>query len=309
MELILLFTFLSVACLVLAASQLAGSDPARERLRRLQGIAGREGPEDPHAGVLLDEGRGVLVRLLGHLGGTGADPNGAAARKTRRRLIQAGWRRPGAVPVYLGLRLLCALGLPLLLLLSRLSAGLDPSRLVALLALATGIGLVAPSWLLDRRIQKRQLGIEQGLPDALDLLVVCIEAGLALTASVARVATEYARSNPALAEEFELVALESHAGRSTVEALRGLAERTGLSEVSSLVAMLIQTERFGTSVADALRVHADAMRVRRIQKAEEAASKAPLKMLFPAGLFIFPATLILIAGPGVLRLVTTLSGN
>ena len=117
------------------------------------------------------------------------------------------------------------------------------------------------------------------------------------------------RSNRPLAEEFELVALESHAGKSNVDALRGLADRTGIDEVSSLVAMLVQTERFGTSVADALRVHADGMRVRRIQIAEEHAAKAPIKMLFPAGLFIFPATLIVIAGPGIIRLLATLQGS
>ena len=140
-----------------------------------------------------------------------------------------------------------------------------------------------------------------GLPDALDMMVVCVEAGLGINASLSRIASEFARANPILSAEFELVTLEIRAGKSSTQALRSLAERTGVSEVSSLVAMLVQTERFGTSLADTLRVQADALRVQRLQRAEELAAIAPLKMLVPT-VIIFVATLLVTIGPGMLQL-------
>ena len=140
-----------------------------------------------------------------------------------------------------------------------------------------------------------------GLPDGLDMMVVCVEAGLGINASLVRIADEFVLSNPIMSAEFELVTLEIRTGKSNTEALRALADRTGVSEVSSLVAMLVQTERFGTSLADTLRVQADALRVQRLQRAEELAAIAPLKMLFPT-VIIFVATLIVTIGPGMLQL-------
>ena len=304
-----LLSFCTAAALVLALAAALERDPLRERLLRLRALsAGARRPAESR-GILVDERTGVAGRALAALARRDLDPTSPALAKVRQRLIQAGHRRPSALRIYLGSRIAFAAALPLLVLNAPAAHGLDPLRLSLALGLAAAIGLVAPSFLLDRRIRARQRRIELGLPDALDLLVVCIEAGLGLTSSIARVAQQYTRSNRPLAEEFELVALESQAGKSNVEALRGLRGRTGIAEVSSLVAMLIQTERFGTSVADALRVHADSMRNRRMQGAEEGAAKAPLKMLFPAALFIFPATLIVIAGPGVIRLVATLTGG
>ena len=138
-------------------------------------------------------------------------------------------------------------------------------------------------------------------PDALDLMVVCVEAGLGINMSLKRISREFARSQPILAAEFELVTLEIMAGKRTTDALRSLADRTGVDEVGSLVAMLVQTERFGTSLADTLRVHADGMRAQRMLRAEEQAGKAPLKMLFPT-LIIFIATMIVTIGPGLLQM-------
>jgi tight adherence protein C len=132
-------------------------------------------------------------------------------------------------------------------------------------------------------------------------MVVCVEAGLGINASLARVAREFTRTNPVLSAEFELVTLEIRAGKSSTDALRSLSERTGVSEVASLVAMLVQTERFGTSVADTLRVHAESLRVQRLLRAEEQAAKAPLKMMFPT-LIIFIATLVVTIGPGMLTM-------
>ncbi len=308
---VLVLSFFAAACLFLGIAALLERDAVGSRLASLRdGELGpaRERPDDD-AGILVTEPTGWGARVLAGLAGRDLDPSSPALSKVRRRLLEAGYRRPSALRTYLGSRVALAAGLGLLAFNASVARDLDPTRLGALVAFAAGCGLVLPSFLLDRRIARRQQSIQNALPDALDLLVVCIEAGLALSAAISRVAFQYAASNPELAEEFELVALESQAGKSNVEALRGLAERTGLAEVSSMVAMLVQTERFGTSVADALRVHAQSMRRHRMQVAEEAAAKAPLKMLFPAALFIFPATLMVIAGPGVIRLMTTLSSG
>ena len=147
---------------------------------------------------------------------------------------------------------------------------------------------------------KTDLEIRLALPDALDLMVVCLEAGLTMAAGFARVAREFARSSPSLCDELRLMTAEMQAGKAGADALRGLAERVGIEDVSSLVAMLVQSERFGTSVADALRIQADGMRRDRLQRAEERAQKASVRMLIPAGLLIFPATMIVILGPAAM---------
>jgi tight adherence protein C len=203
--------------------------------------------------------------------------------------------------VFLGARLGLAFLLPALVLLANPAWSLSGREFLAALGAAASLGYVAPGVWLDRRRAARQRALVNGLPDALDLLVVCVEAGLGINASLARVARETVRSHPGLSAEFELVTLETRAGKSSTEALRALAERTGVAEVSALVSMLVQTERFGTRLSDTLRVHAQGMRVRRIQRAEELAGKAPLKMLFPT-LLIFVATLMVTIGPGLMQL-------
>ncbi|NNL87391.1 MAG: type II secretion system F family protein [Myxococcales bacterium] len=303
--LISILSFLTVSFLVGALGLATHRDVVHERLARLRHLGGNA-PFD--SSVLLQERSNVLSRFLARLGRR-VDPSDPSVSKTRKRLIHAGYRRPGALQIYFGLRLALAVIVPIIVANLPFYAGLSPARAGAAMALAAGLGLVIPSFLLDRTVRRRQLEIEHALPDALDLMVVCVESGLGLTAGLARVAREVAASRRILAEELELVALEVQAGKSNVDALRALADRTGVAEVSSLAAMLIQTERFGTSIADALRVHADAMRRRRIQIAEEAAAKAPVKMLFPAGALIFPATLIFIAGPGILKLISALTGQ
>jgi tight adherence protein C len=173
-------------------------------------------------------------------------------------------------------------------------------QLVLALCIATGIGFIAPSVWLDARKDRRQKELRRALPDALDLMVVCVEAGYAINASLARVAQEFAEKTPVLSEELSLVTAETAAGKSLTEALRALSDRTGVDDVSSLVALLVQTERFGTSVADALRVHADAIRIRRMQQAEERAQKAPLKLILPATL-IFLALMLVFMAPSMFR--------
>jgi tight adherence protein C len=194
--------------------------------------------------------------------------------------------------------------LPVLLLVVAMLAasafGLETFQSLLVEVAGLGIGYVGPSMLVDKLRAARQRAIRMALPDALDLMIVCLEAGLSMAAAFGRVAREFARSSPPLCDELRLVTLEMQAGKSGADALRALAERVGLDDVNALVAMLVQSERFGTSVAEALRIQADGMRRDRMQRAEERAQKAAVRMLVPAACFIFPATLIVILGPALM---------
>jgi tight adherence protein C len=291
-----------LAILILASALLAGFGMTQLQLqraarRRLSRLGGR-----PATRPALQGERGVLAEEPGRwLGWLARFARGDEVPGARVRLVEAGYRRPSAPAAYLGARILLALAAPLALLLVASMGGLEQGLLVVLLGCATALGFVLPSFWLDRRRAARQGDVVLGLPDALDLLVVCVEAGLGINASLARIARELATTHRVLSSELELVTLEIRAGKSTTGALRALATRTGVSEVSALVAMLLQTERFGTSLSDTLRVHAEGMRVRRMQRAEELAGRAPLKMMFPTVL-IFVATLIVTIGPGFMQI-------
>jgi tight adherence protein C len=295
--------FLATLALALGLFSTLSGRSVRRRLARLSegGSATASGTAPVGESLLAGDDQGLLLRALGRLGRR-SEQKTTGSSPLQQRLVQAGFRRPGAIPVYYGSRVALALAVPLCLLLLPAAWGLGEVRLIALLCAVSGLGWVLPSWWVDRRKASRQLRIERTLPDALDLMVVCVEAGFGINASLARVAQEFAASNPVFASELELVTLETRAGKSSTEALRGLADRTGVAEVSSLVALLVQTERFGTSVADALRVHAESMRVRRMQRAEERAEKAPLKMIFPT-LLIFLAVLLIILAPAVVQFI------
>jgi tight adherence protein C len=298
-----IFALIFGSCFALAygAYLLPSRSTLKDRLARL--ADGSSVPIDEHGseGLLAEDGNSLLLTLLRPLAGRAAQSTGASVRSLRQRLIEAGYRREKHVLVFLGTRIVLALLLPLLMLFTSPMWDVSELQLAVLLCTAAGIGWVAPSYYLDKARKRRHDSMLRGLPDALDLMVVCVEAGLGINASLARVSREFARNNPVLSAEFELATLEIRAGKSSTDALRALAHRTGVSEVGSLVAMLVQTERFGTSLADALRVQADSMRVQRMQRAEEQAAKAPLKMLFPT-LIIFIATLIVTLGPGMLQL-------
>jgi tight adherence protein C len=171
-----------------------------------------------------------------------------------------------------------------------------------LLVVALGFGYMAPDIWLSRKVNRRQHRLRLSLPDALDLLVICVEAGLGLDQAILRVAEELKHVHPELSEEMRLVNLEMRLGKTRLEALRALSSRTGVDDIKALVAMLVQTERFGTSVAQSLRVHSDALRIKRRQRAEEQAAKAPVKMVPVLVFFIFPALLVVILGPAVIAL-------
>lgn len=296
----LLFSALVVAAtvsLVMGVGSFAVA-PTRRRLDRLANRTGAAGPAVRRESLLAPREAGPLTRLLARIGSLAGGREAEASQPLQRRLVYAGFRRPTAPAVYMGLRLVLALGLPLAVLAFPVAWTLDQTTLLALLFATTAAGYVGPSLVLDRLVHRRQRRLELSLPDALDLMVVCVEAGFAVNASLARVAEEFGPSNPVFAHEIALAVHEAQAGKSTTEALRRLSDRTGVADLSALTALLIQTERFGTSVADALRVHADAMRVKRMLRAEERAQRAPLKLIFPSVL-IFLGVLLIFLIPGL----------
>jgi len=217
--------------------------------------------------------------------------------KTRALLIQAGYRSPQHVTIYRGLRVLfAAIGFLTVFLVS----GFDsPLLLLGLLA----FGFFIPRFLLKRKVKERQRRLRLGLPDGLDLTVICVEAGLSLDQAMMRVGQDLNHAHPELSSEFHLFDLETRAGKPRVEALRNLADRTGVDDIRALVATLIQTDRFGTSVAQALRVHSDSLRTERRQRAEEQAAKTTVKMIIPLVLFVMPSLIFVTVGPAVIQLM------
>jgi tight adherence protein C len=224
----------------------------------------------------------------------------------RLLLNQAGFRSSGAHHSYLVIRWVLPAALVVLAMVCGKIAGVT-NRTLYLMVLASGIiGFLLPDFVLRSKIRKRQEEITDSLPDGLDLLVVCVEAGLGMNAAFVKITEEFRLSSPALSEEFDVVNREMVAGKPRQEALRALSERTGVEDVQSLVAMLIQTEKLGTSLAQSLRVHSDSLRMRRRQKAEEAAAKTTIKLIFPLVFLMFPALFIVILGPGVIQVINIL---
>lgn len=220
----------------------------------------------------------------------------------RLRLTQAGFRREEALTTFFGIRVMLALALfglfSTTIILER------PNMMVALGGL--GFGYVLPGMVLARMAKRRAHRIRLSLADALDLLVVSVEAGLGLDQALSRVGAELAFAYPELSSELKLINLELRAGKPRAEALRNLADRTGVDDLSSLVTMLIQTDKFGTSVAQSLRVYSETLRTKRRQRAEEAAAKTGVKMVFPLVFCIFPAIWVVTLGPAVIKFVQIL---
>ena len=213
-----------------------------------------------------------------------------------QRLVRAGYRGEAAVKIFYGFKVLTPVVLCVIVLLTGISK-LSPFFMYAS---CLGIGFIGPDFWLGRRIKKRQKRIRRGLPDVLDLLVVCVEAGLSLDQATARAAQELHRAQPELCDELNVVVLEQRAGRARSDAWRNLAERTDEESIRNLVSMLIQSEQLGTSVAKTLRVHSDTLRVQRIQAVEEQAAKTSVKLVFPLVFFIFPALFLVTLGPAAI---------
>jgi tight adherence protein C len=223
------------------------------------------------------------------------------AQSVRRMLIAAGYRSEMAVSVFYGIKIILAVALLILAIVFRTSITANPVLRIVLPLAAVSGGYWLPGFLLERRITKRQEQLRLSLPDALDLMVVSVEAGLGLDQAVQNVSRELAIAHPQLSDELGLVILEMRAGKRRAEALRNLAERTREPEIRKLTSVLIQSDRFGTSMAEALRTHSEFMRVRRRQDAEERAAKVGVKLVFPIIFFILPSMLVVAAGPGLLQ--------
>ncbi len=228
--------------------------------------------------------------------------------KIQQMMVQAGYRRPSAVAVYLGVRFLAAVGFALGGVFLATMVGGAPGAMIFAAGITGLLGWAIPRFVVKRRIAKRQLELTRALADTLDLLVVCVEAGLGLNQALVRVSQEIEHVSHGMSEELILTNLEIRAGTPRDEALRNLGERTGVADLRSLTAMLIQTDRFGTSIATALRVHSDTLRTKRRQRAEEAAAKTTIKLVFPLVLFIFPAMFVVILGPAILHILHQLKG-
>jgi tight adherence protein C len=219
----------------------------------------------------------------------------------RLRLVQAGYRRDEALTIFFGIRVAFALSLFALFASPVL---FHPNILIALAGL--GLGYILPGMLLARIAKRRAHRIRLSLADMLDLLVVSVEAGLGLDQALSRVAAELAGTYPELSDELRLINLELRAGKPRGEALRNLADRTGVDDLSSIVTMLIQTDKFGTSISQSLRVASESLRTKRRQRAEEAAAKTGVKMVFPLVTCVFPAIWVVTIGPAAIRFMTVL---
>ncbi|SPE31707.1 Type II secretion system F domain protein (fragment) [Acidobacteriia bacterium SbA2] len=286
--------FAAVVMIVLAVVYgfSGGNLPAAERLTRLW----RPPSTDERLGFRAKQKQKV-TQVLGDVGRI-IPTSSKRMPHTQRMMARAGFRRPESIMAMQGMKVL----LPVALVALVYFTGLYHQSPIFILVLAAVVGYMLPEFWLTTRVRHRQNQLRLSLPDCLDLLVVCVEAGLALDQAFMRVTQELRIVHPILCEELDLVNAEIRIGRTRVEALRQLADRTGVEDIKSLVAMLVQTERFGTSIAQSLRVHSDELRTKRRQRAEELAAKATVKMIPPLVFFIFPALFVVILGPAVITL-------
>ena len=278
---------------------------ATERLRRLGQTSGTASGgttvslADDNAGEKFTERIAEPINRLLPVSATEAE-------KLQKKLMHAGFRSRNAPLIYRSIQLLSMASFPAAVGLFCAIIARPLSSAVFWILAAFVVGFFAPRYILGRMIRSRQLRIRWGLADALDLMVISIEAGLGLNAAMLKVSSELNKVHVDISQEFELANLEIRVGREREEALRNLAERTGVDDLRSLVAMLIQTDRFGTSIAKAIRVFSDSLRTKRRQRAEQAAQKAAVKLLFPLACFLFPTLFIAILGPALIQLMDTL---
>jgi len=302
----LLASLLAFASVLLLGFGVLGARREAGRLERLRGkVAGFAGLNDagaPAESPLVRLGRalGELVRQLGaRLGPKDAD----SLDQTKLDLVRAGLRGPNAVQAFHGAKAALMLLPPALFLSLAWILPKAPSvqlMIVGALGLAC-LGTLVPGMWLRRRMAARRLALLCELPDALDLLVVCVESGMGLDQAIHRVSEELRGSAPVISAELRTMTLEMRAGRQRQQALKDLAERTGIEDVQSLVTLLVQADTFGISVARTLRVYSDTLRTSRFQRAEETAAKLPTKLLFPLVLCIFPVLFVVLIGPAVIQ--------
>jgi tight adherence protein C len=309
---LLLLVFLAVTGLLYGVTQW---------LSRFEGIKRRldsmsEAPRSDAPGLQDSaEWHAKVVKVAGPMAKLSAPKEGWENSSLQVRFMQAGLREASWPTVFFATKTVLAIGLPGLLVLTLGASALNLSfnQLVLWLALLLAIGYYLPNVLLSRRVASRQENLQDSLPDALDLMIVCVEAGLGLDAAMQRAAGEIGLRSRALSNELNLLALELRMGVKREQALHHLALRCGVADMTAFVTMLVQAQRFGTNVADALRVQADTMRTLRRLRAEERAAKIPLKLLFPLIFFIFPSLMVVLMGPAMLSvyrvLLPSMGGN
>jgi tight adherence protein C len=293
-----LIVFLSASALVGFAAFRLMLRPANSIDRRLSEVTGTL---ESSSADTTAEYRRLVADAMKRLGNAAPRTSASERSKLQTRLVNAGYRSSEALIIFAGIRVAAALtgfallGTPILM---------RPNFMLALVGCV--FGYTIPNIVLARVARARQHRIRLSLPDALDLLVVSVEAGLGLDQALQRVGNELAYAHPELCEELRLINLELRAGKGRSEALHNLAERTGVDDVESLAAMLVQTDKFGTSVAQSLRVHSETLRTKRRQRAEEAAAKTGVKMVFPLVICIFPAIWVVTIGPAAIKFIQVL---
>jgi tight adherence protein C len=289
------FVFIALISGLVASGVMSARSPER---RRLQQLVTAGGPDASIGSLsLVDSVDPRLKKIPGLLPKSAKDMN-----RLRRRMAAAGYHTPTAMVTFGASTLIT----PIVFALA--TWALAGTNLV-FIGLAALIGWLLPSVVVSRMIEKRKIQIQNGLPDALDLLIVCVEAGCALDQAIVKASDELAIAYPALTDELRMVTTEVRAGKPRLEAFRNFAARTKVDDVQSLVALLVQTDRFGTSIAQALRTHAETSRTKRRQRAEERAAKIGVKLVFPLVLFLFPALYVVILGPAVVQYFNVMAGK
>ena len=305
MLIITISTFICIALGVMAVYWLMFR-PVSATANRLQELAE---PQTIIATTIENDSTANFAERLSEPLGKLVPTSAANAKKLQMRLMQAGYRSHSAPAIYRATQLLLVLALPGLIALIWLFLAKPLSGATLPFLGAVIAGVIFPRFMLNRLVAGRQLRITWGLADALDLMVISMEAGLGLNAAMVKVCEELKGVHPDISQEFETANLEIRVGRERSEALRNLADRSGVEDLNSLVGMLIQADRFGTSIARAVRVYSDSLRTKRRQRAEQAAQKAAFKLLLPLGALLFPTMFIVILGPALLNISDMLGGG
>ncbi len=298
---VLIFAAVSMAAFAFYTTAVTERNPVVLRLREMRMLHAST------ASVAYGRRPPLLLKLIAQLGGFLPAADGADAMRTG--LVRAGYRRADAPLIFMGSKILTAVLFPIGWMTFGYVTARPIGNVMLLSVLLAFVGFYVPTFFIALRQRQRHGEILAALPDALDLMVVCVEAGLGLGAALQRVGVEIRLASHQLSDELALVNQEMQTGVSRIDSLRNLAERTGVEDVYSLVAMLIQTDKLGTSVAQSLRAHAESMRTRRRQRAEQMARKASIKLAFPLVFLIFPALLVIILGPAGIQLLKALSAD
>lgn len=299
--------FLAIFLLCIGVLQYRRQAGARKEIfGRLQESSGMTDvlAEESFLDVNSSQSKSIILDFFGKLGGCFKKNSADEEFTSNFKFLKAGIKRKKAAAIFWGIKCVLVLILPSLFLVFRLSVFkmANPQLVIIFTVFLALLGFYLPDIWLSKKTENRKQKLLKGLPDALDLLVICVEAGMGLDEAVNRVAGEIKLKSQVLGDELSLVGLELRAGMQRQDALRNLAMRTDLEEVNNLSTLLIQADKFGTSIGDTLRVYSDSFRTQRFQRAEEIAAKIPVKLIFPLILFIFPSLFVVVVGPAALTI-------